>query len=244
MPVLSPEAAFAAKAYAGAGVDCMLIDTEHSPVGIETLRHTLAACRSADLPSIVRVPDAFYAFISKTLDAGADGIMVPRVETLSQVGIAVSSSKFPPVGKKGCGGPGIFRSGESVSDFNRNRVLFIQIESPGGIDLLPEMLGRYGEHIDGVIVGPADLSIALGIPLELENPLLESEIRRLIRVCRQYEKSCGMYLSDLGAAARWEREGMNVLWTSDAGQFAAAGAAELVRRVRGLNPCAGGNQNG
>ncbi len=244
MPSLPPEAAYAAKAYAGAGVDCMLIDAEHSPVGIETLRRALAACRAADLPAIVRVPDAFYAFISRTLDAGADGIMVPRVESLAQVEIAVSSSKFPPVGRKGCGGPGIFRPGESVSDFNRNRVLFIQIESPAGIDLLPDMLGRYGGQIDGVIVGPADLSIALGIPLEFENPLLADEIRRLIGVCRRYEKSCGMYLSDLGAAARWEREGMNVLWTSDAGQFAAAGAAEFVRRVRGLNPAAGGNRNG
>lgn len=235
MPVLSPRGTFAAGAFARAGVDCMLIDTEHSPVGMETLFETLTACRKTGLPSIVRVPYAAYPYISKTLDAGADGIMVPRVETLEQVKTAVSSSKFPPVGIKGCGGPGIFYPGETTAQFNNNRVLFLQIESPAGIDTLPEMLSLFSEHIDGVVIGPTDLSISLGIPMKFDDPLLHSEIRRLIRICREHEKSCGMWLCDLTTAGFWAREGMNILWTSGDSEFAAVGAAELVRRVGSLN---------
>ena len=235
MPILSPEWASAAEIYKKQGVDCVLVDTEHMPVGIETLRRTLAACRTADLPCIVRVPDAVYSLISRTLDAGADGIMVPRVETLEQVRIAVESSKFPPVGKKGCGGPGIFRPGETVEDFNRSRILLLQIESPAGIDLLPDMLQNFGGQVDGAVVGPADLSISLGIPLEFDHPRLHGEIRRLISVCAKHQKPCGMYLSDMKTALYWRSEGMRILWTASDRDFAAAGAAEFVNAMRAVD---------
>ncbi len=229
MPVLSPEGASYAAAFAAAGIDCMLIDAEHAPIGMETLRSVLAACRKAGLCSVVRVQDAEYAFISKALDAGADGLMIPRVESLAQVETAVLSSKFPPVGKKGCGGPGIFRPGETVADFNENRVLFLQIESPQGIDTLPEILARFGRHIDGIIVGPTDLSISLGIPMEFDNPLLHSEIQRLIQICQKEKKSCGMYMDGWQTAAFWARRGMNILWVADDHAMAAAGAKALVK---------------
>lgn len=234
MPVLSPEGAAFAPAFAGAGVDCMLIDAEHAPVGIETLRSVLSSCRAAGLCGVVRVPDAVYAFISKTLDAGADGLMIPRVETVEQAETAVLSSKFPPVGKKGCGGPGIFRPGESVAEFNENRVLLLQIESPQGVSALPEMLSRFGRHVDGIVVGPADLSISLGVPLEFDHPRLVEEIEKLIKICLAAGKSCGMYMDGWETAAFWAARGMNILWVGSDGACASAGAEALVSRAEGL----------
>ena len=113
-------------------------------------------CRHLQFPSIVRVEDSLYHLIAKAIDLGADGIMLPRVERMEQVAAAVEAMHFLPIGRTGYGGWGLRREGESIEDFQRGRILMVQIESIQGKELIPEMVNKYGDFIDAFIVGPND----------------------------------------------------------------------------------------
>jgi 2-keto-3-deoxy-L-rhamnonate aldolase RhmA len=220
--------------YKGSGaVDFLLFDLEHGSYNPENIGDLLFASRRADLPVIIRVQDCEYHCISKPLDMGADGIMIPRTETLSQVELAVQSMRFFPKGKKGAGGRGLLRPGESTEDFNRNRLLFLQIESPLGVANLDEMLRVYGEEVAGVIIGPCDMAITSGCGLDTDAPAVLENIRKVIAVCKAREKSCGMFM-DASSAARWAGEGMNILWITTEIGLLAVGLQDLSDKVRDL----------
>ena len=85
-------------------LDFLLFDLEHGHFGMETTENMIRTCNMLNLPAIVRVADTEYHLISKVLDFGADGILIPRVETVEQAKKAINSIRFPPIGKKGCGG--------------------------------------------------------------------------------------------------------------------------------------------
>ena len=116
--------------YMPEGVDYILFDCEHGPYDIDYYAPFFRECRQLGIPTITRVPDATYAHISHVMDLGSDGIMVPRVETLEQVRTAVEGIFLPPEGKKGYGGKFQFYPGESIEEYRKRRMLWIQIESP------------------------------------------------------------------------------------------------------------------
>ncbi len=190
--------------------DCVLLDKEHGLYGTEELLPMTMRCREKGIPSVVRVEDSLYHLIAKAIDLGADGVMLPRTETVEQVKTAVDAIHFAPVGRTGFGGWGILRQDETFDEFQRGRFFFPQIESPKGLDNLPAMLDAYGEYIDGVIIGPNDYSIQLGIPRQLDHPLLKEHIQRVFDVCISYGKSCGCYAADAEHIKLYSQMGANV----------------------------------
>ena len=201
------------KTMKGCGVDFMLFDCEHGNFMPELAVDMLQICRACDLPTICRVQDCEYHCISKCIDMGADGVLIPRTETLEQVKLAIDSIRFFPRGRKGAGGIGLLRPGEGVDEFNNNRLLFLQIESPLGIRNLDAMLNTYGEEVAGIIIGPCDLSIMSGVGLDTHSETTVREVHEIIAICKQHEKSIGMFLSP-GEIKYWVGEGMNLLWCS------------------------------
>lgn len=218
---------------ASGAVDFLLFDLEHGSYNPENIGDLLFASRRADLPVIIRVQDCEYHCISKPLDMGADGVMIPRTETLSQVELAVQSMRFFPKGKKGAGGRGLLRPGESVDQFNQNRLLFLQIESPLGVENLDEMLRVYGEEVAGVLIGPCDMAITSGCGLNTDAPAVVENIRKVIAVCQSRDKSCGMFMG-ANDAARWAGEGMNILWINTEIGLLSVGIQDLADKVRDL----------
>lgn len=194
-------------------LDMLIFDMEHGTLSLETVEGMLRMCRLLGLPSVIRVPDTQYHLITKPIDMGADGVLVPRVETLEQAEKAIESIRFYPEGKKGCGGFSLFKSGETVSDINRNRMLFLQIESPLGIENLDMILDKHGDQVDGIIIGPTDMSIMMGIPLQYNNPELINQIKKIIVVCGTHEKSCGIYCDTTDEISFWRKQGMNIIWS-------------------------------
>lgn len=221
------------KLFKGAGVDFMLFDCEHGNFMPELAVHMLQQCRACDLPTIVRVQDCEYHCISKCMDMGADGVLIPRTETLEQVETAVRSMRFFPRGRKGAGGIGLLRPGEGVEEFNNNRLLFLQIESPLGVQTLPEMLDRFGDEVAGIIIGPCDMAITSGQGLNTKAPVVIDEIHQVIDICHRYEKSIGMFVSP-SECAYWVGEGMNILWCGSDTGFMAAGVSATLKEVRAL----------
>lgn len=198
--------------YKGAGLDFLVMDLEHGSFYPENIGDFTQMCHVVDLPVIVRVQDCEYHCISKPIDMGADGVLIPRTESLEQVETAIKSMRFYPYGKKGVGGRALLRKGEDIYDINKNRLLFLQIESKQGVDLLDEMLTKYGEHVAGIIIGPCDMAVSLGCGLDTNADLMIENITKTIRTCEKHGKSIGMFMDDDKVAKRWHDEGMNIYW--------------------------------
>ena len=195
-------------------LDLIVLDTEHGALGIESAEPLLRMARLVDLPTIVRVPDVVPNYISKIIDMGADGVMLPRVENEAQVELAIRSIRFYPRGRKGCGGFSLFRKGESLSDVNDNRMIWIQIESSEGIDALPGILSRFADELACIIIGPYDMSIMTGEPLDIKCEAMQENIRKVFDTCKEYGKSCGIFVDGPNDMEFWNSLGANVFWVS------------------------------
>lgn len=210
-------------------LDFLLFDCEHGMFGFENTLPLLQICRLIGLPSFVRVRDSQYNLIAKLIDLGADGIMLPRTESLEQIQAALDALKFYPVGRKGSGGYAQLRKGESFNDFQQQgRFFFPQIESPKGIEMLPPMLDRYGEYIHAVIIGPNDMSVMSGTPNETKSDIMNHNIQKVFDICKQYDKSCGVFCNDKADSIYYRNMGANVLWTASDGQFFMRGFEETI----------------
>lgn len=195
--------------------DMMMFDLEHGTLSIESVEEMLRMCRLCDLPSIVRVPDCVPHLISKTLDMGADGVLIPRVERLEQVETAIRCARYYPRGRKGCGGFSNLRAEDqgSVEVYNDNRLIFIQMESNEGLAILPEILEKYGKELAGVLIGPYDTSIMIGTPLDILSDAMTDYIRKVFDICNAYGISCGSFVDGPELIARYRDLGGNVYWT-------------------------------
>lgn len=220
--------------YRSDALDLVIFDLEHGFFTLETVEQMLRMCRVLDIPSVVRVGDTRYDLISKAFDVGADGIMLPRVESVEQLERALSYAKFPPLGKKGCGGFSLLRPGETTASFNEDRITLVQIESPAGIESLPGMIGKFGAYVDGIVVGPTDLSISVGQPLQYTHPEVQARINQVLDICREHQKSCGLYLDTFEEIAHWRKQGMNILWSGLDIGFLAKAYNELAAYIGGL----------
>lgn len=197
--------------YKRGGADFLLLDMEHGVFFPENVGDICSAARAEDLPMIARVQDCEYHCISKAIDMGCDGVLIPRTETMEQVETAIRSLRMPPIGKKGVGGRNLLRPGETVSDFNNNRLLFIQIESVQGVDLLDEMLTKYRGQIAGILVGPSDFGVSMGIGLTM-NEEMKAHLQRLIAICDKHQMSCGIFMGGDRDIEMWHSAGMNLFW--------------------------------
>lgn len=214
--------------------DFVLFDLEHGTLTAEGIEEALRVCRLVDLPTVVRVTDCVPHLISKTLDMGADGILIPRVETLEQVRIAIRSTRYYPRGRKGCGGFANFRP-EEQGDINRsndNRLLFIQIESQEGLDALPEILAECGSELAGILIGPYDASIMLGTPMDIQSPRMTAFIRSVFDLCQQHGLSCGSFVATPALIPFFRDLGGNIFWTGSEISMIGAGYRQLCQTFR------------
>jgi len=155
-----------------AGFDFLFVDAEHSVIPLEKLAVMLLMMQRGQTPAIVRVSANDPDLIKQTLDVGAEGIMVPMVQTPDDASRAVRAAKYPPLGIRGYGPmiPTDFYRDENgyVSHANERTTVIIQVEDIATVESLERVLEVPG--IDGVFVGPADLSFSMGIPLEMDHP--------------------------------------------------------------------------
>lgn len=192
-----------AEIFARAGFDFIGIDMEHSTISQEEARALLAAAQAAGIPCLPRPSSpAAETQMRRLLDSGADGLIIPNVSTLSQAEKVVEWSKYPPVGRRSYGvaraqGYGFDFEGY-VSGWNERSALILQIESVAAVEAADSLLGI--PDVDGVMVGPYDLSGSLGVPGQLSHPRVREACRRVIEACRRRRKGCGTQVVDPAAA--------------------------------------------
>jgi 4-hydroxy-2-oxoheptanedioate aldolase len=180
-----------------AGFDWVLIDQEHSNSDYSTLLSQLQALSASTTSPIVRVPANDPAAIKTALDLGAAGVMIPWVNTADEAQSAVQAMRYPPQGTRGFSSS--VRAGGFGRDFknysaaaNDNVTTIVQIETRTGVDHADAIAAIDG--VDVLFVGPADLSLSLGIPSQLEHPLFVSACQTILAACRKHNKRAGILL--------------------------------------------------
>jgi 2-dehydro-3-deoxyglucarate aldolase/4-hydroxy-2-oxoheptanedioate aldolase len=225
-----------AHAYAAAGFDFLLIDNEHWPMSLESDQLLIRAGRAANIPVITRVPDAEYHLVARTLDTGADGVIVPRVDTPERAAGVVSWARFPPQGRRGCGpGPLLYDCQsaslpEALEHWNRNTLVVIQAESQAAIASIDGLASTAG--LDAIMIGPADLSVSLGIPGEMDHPAFVRAVERVAAAGAAHGIASGMFVGDPQRIKGYLRLGMRLFSCGgDIGLIRQAGA-DLAQKLK------------
>lgn len=199
---------------AHADFDFAFIDMEHGRFDLESTANLIQSLRLAGLTPLVRVPDGEYHLIARVLDAGAEGIMVPRVETRAQVTQVVSSVRFPPLGKRGLSttkGHNDFQSAdpwEFTRFMNRENLVILQIERKEAVDQIEGLLDIPG--VDGVVIGPSDLSVSLGVSKALDDPQMVMAIDKVVTAAKRRGLFSGIH-AGMDWISYWRPRGMTLL---------------------------------
>lgn len=202
------KSAAAIECLAYTGLDYVVIDTEHCSAGIDFVASAVTAAAAAGVTPLVRINEIARSAVLQPLDAGVQGLIVPNVETAAEVRSLVRWAKFPPLGSRGfCptrdGGWGydpesLAGAGNYMDRCNRQTLLLPQCETAGCLEQIEEISAIDG--VDGIFVGPLDLSIALGCPMELDNPQMLRALERVRSACRKAGKRSFIFCGDAQAA--------------------------------------------
>ena len=230
----NPEVAFL---LAAAGMDFLMIDTEHSAVGVESIQDMMRASRAAGLVPLARVTQNQYPFIARTLDMGAMGIMVPRVDSEEEARSVVQAAKYPPVGIRGFGARGVVTDYEPVGVrqivewCNEHTLIIVQIESGTAVENLDAITRVPG--VDVALIGPNDLSVSLGIPGEFTHPRFLEAVKCIFDTCRRNGVSPAIHLADIEDIKGYRDMGMCFLMVGSESRLLMSAAAEAVRKLVG-----------
>lgn len=214
-----------------AGFDFIILDMEHGPNSVETVQDLIRAAQIAGMAPIVRVPSGDYEMIGGVLDVGAAGVQVPQISCAQDVHVAMEHAKFAPLGMRGvCR---YVRAAEYSSmnkaDYFRRAneaLLIIQIEGQAGLDNLDEILAVEG--IDIVFVGPYDLSQSLGVPGEVEHPLVIEKMQQIVETSLNRNVFVGNFTEAVHQTQMWIEQGLRYMsYSVDVGILYEASKALL-----------------
>lgn len=199
----------------GRAADFLWIDAEHNPLTAKHVEGHLQAAQALECPVIVRVPMGDVNFIKHVLDAGADGIVVPQVGSAAEARRVVAACRYPPLGSRGFGPRRATDFGDHAdlaypARANAAVLAFIMLEDIRAVEELETILAIPG--LDGVCIGPADLSASLGVIGQLDHPAVQSAIDTIIEQTRRRGLMVGLGGGDNPATARaWIARGVQWL---------------------------------
>lgn len=226
-----------AQMLAVAGFDFMYVDMEHSSLSIESVGGLCFAAVAAGLVPIVRPPGKDPHLLTRPLDSGAMGLLIPHVDTRQEAEGVVRAIKYPPIGGRGLSLRGAHTGfnkawGEDyVRQANDETLLLVQIESDLGIRNLDEILSLRG--IDGAVVGRGDLSADLGMPGQTNHPEVIRRVEMMIAACQRHGKIPGLLVPDVASAKEWIRKGIRLVPYSSEIDILIDAAAKGVGEIRG-----------
>jgi len=198
-----------------AGFDFMYIDMEHSSFSIETVGDLCYAALAAGLVPIVRPPGKDPHLLSRPLDNGAMGLLIPHVDTREETEAVVRAIRFPPLGERGVNLQGVHtgfgraNGNEYINSTHAETLLLVQIESDRGVGNLDRILSVEG--VDGAVIGRADLSTDLGLPGQTNHPEVVRRVEMMIAACERHNKIPGLLVQDVASAKEWIAKGIRLV---------------------------------
>ena len=207
------------KIVSGSGLDFVFLDTEHIPMDRTELTFLCQIYSSKGISPIVRIPspDPYIACMAK--DAGAVGVLAPYIESVEQIQQLVGASKYRPL--KGDRLQNVLNGKEDLEpelktflkNFNKGSLCIVNIESLVAVENLDALLNVHG--LDGIIIGPHDLSINMGLPEKYDHPDFEKVVKKIINKARSKNIAAGIHFpSNPDRQIQWMREGANIVMHS------------------------------
>ncbi|HSK94738.1 MAG TPA: aldolase/citrate lyase family protein [Candidatus Angelobacter sp.] len=225
----------AAELCARAGFDWLIVDLEHGAATEADLLEHLYAIGGTGASAIVRPASGERLRIGRALDFGADGIMVPRIDTADEAREAVSYLRWPPDGARGLAL--LTRGAElgevahgSVSALNQRVVGVVQVESPAAVAAAAEIATIDG--VDVLFVGPTDLSHSMGIPGQFDDPAFGEALRTVVAATDAAGKAAGILLRDARSLASHVELGFRFIGLGSDAAFVADGARAVLGAAR------------
>jgi 2-keto-3-deoxy-L-rhamnonate aldolase RhmA len=223
------------KMLALSGHDFLWFDTEHSMYDWDTLLTLVQYSLAVGITPLVRVTDLQYPLVARALDLGAQGIIVPRVETREEVEHAVRYAKYPTVGRRGAGGRARYAYeavgvGQAVEEANAETMVIVQVESPEAVGNLHGIVTVPG--LDVVCIGPQDLSINLGVPGEFDHPTFIDTVKEIVAACSRHNIPVGMVNREAHTFRQWYDLGIRFLVCNSDGSYVLQGATRDVQTLR------------
>jgi len=211
---LSSAEASMAEIATTAHFDWLLLDGEHAPNDLRSLRDQLMVVDPSDSHAVIRVPIGEAWMMKQVLDAGAQTVLVPMVDTAQDAHDMASAMRYPPAGIRGMGASGSRVSGfGAITDYvqtaNDQVCLIVQAESRKSLENLDEILAVDG--VDGVFIGPADLSADMGYPGNATAPEVQDAIADAIRRIAASNKAAGILTLDLDSAQKYLELGATIV---------------------------------
>jgi 4-hydroxy-2-oxoheptanedioate aldolase len=234
--VLSAEASFV-EMIGYSGFDFVLIDTEHSPNTMEQVVNLVRAADVAGALPIVRVTCNSPELILRALDVGAGAVVVPQVNTALEAAAAVRAARYAPEGERGLAGIvraakyGLLPLDDYMKAANSETLVITQVEHIDAIKNLDEILAVEG--LDGIFIGPADLSQSMGCAGQFQNPEFRQAIHSVIDKARRTDKWVGIFCLNAEDANYWKKAGAQLLTIGSEGMIFTAALRHLKKELRG-----------
>lgn len=217
-----------------AGFDFVVIDREHGTIDLETTENLIRAAATTGISPLVRVAACDPVLIRQPLDMGASGVHVPQIESAEQARQAVRAAKFFPAGERGlqpyvrAAGYRAFPTAEFLRQSNEEVTIVLHIEGERGVAAFEEIAQVDG--VDVAFLGPYDLSQSLGIPGQVDSPLVKEKMAGIVEAARGKRLAIGTYCDDVEKALEWKALGVTYLAVSlDAGLLLRAARAVVSR---------------
>ncbi len=232
---LTVPSSFSAEVFAHAGFDWLNIDMQHGLIDYQCAVGMLQAISTTDTVPLVRVPWNEPGIIMKALDAGAYGVIVPLVNSRAEAEAAVAACRYPPRGIRSYGPVrAVYYAGRDYFAHADQEVLcIVMIETRQALESLDGILSVPG--VDAAYVGPADLSLSLGLPpaADHEEPVFVDALQRIVEACRRYGVVPGFHAGGPAVARKRIEQGFLMIeLTDDAGSLARSAARDL-KEARG-----------
>ena len=225
----SPEIA---EVLAAAGFDWLFVDMEHGLLAIADVQRIIQAAGAC--PCIVRVPANEPTWVSRVLDTGAAGVMVPHVGTAAEARQLVRAGMFPPRGDRSIGAARAEGFGarlqDSVDGDNDIVLLVPQAENIEAVRNIGEIAATPG--VGAIFIGPFDLSASLGKPGQIGDAEVQSAIATVRDACAAARIACGIFTVDAGSARKAIGEGYSLVCVATETILLAQTAAEVIRQTR------------
>lgn len=223
-----------AEICAGSGLDWLLVDMEHSPNGLESVLSQLQAVAAYPVTPVVRVRSNDPVVLKQVLDLGAQNVLVPMVSSADEARAAVEAVRYPPRGRRGVGSA-LSRSARwnrvenYLADADDHVSLLVQVETAAGVEAAAEIAAVDG--VDGVFVGPSDLSASMGFLGQQRHPDVVAAVHRTFASVRAAGTPVGVNAFDPAAAREYMDAGASFVLVGADVTLLAHGSEALAARA-------------
>jgi 2-keto-3-deoxy-L-rhamnonate aldolase RhmA len=233
-PLVTLNSPATAELLAAVGFDWLFIDAEHSPLDTAQMQALMQAAGTT--PCVVRLSASDEMHVKRALDIGAAGIIAPQVNSVEHAERIVQAAKYAPVGQRGLGVARAHRYGLNIREYmqsaNDDTAVIVQAEHRDALAQIEQIVRVAG--IDGVLIGPYDLSASLGRPGSVDHPEVREAIARVRRACQSANLPIGIFGLTADAVKPYIEDGFTMIVAGVDTVLLANASSTLLAAVRAI----------